>query len=242
MRPAAALLVAASSWLPFPADAEERPRVRLGATYVTDVLTVVDGGERRGTAWLGRADVTASIDRPFGIDGAELFVDVMRVNGPDFSGRYVGDAQTVSNVQADSALRPYEAWIAFPVATGLTAKAGLIDLNTEFDVQEIGRLFLNSSFGIGPDFSQSGQNGPSIFPAPATAAMLRYEGSGWAARYIRCSRRQLRESAPHGFSFARRARCAVGRRGGASDRLDGRAAARPMALHHALRLNRSGRG
>jgi len=167
---------------PAAAAEEERAPVELGATYVTDVLSVADGGIRSGTAWLGRADVTASIDgRVFGIDGAELFFDVMRVNGPDFSGRFVGDAQTVSNVQADSALRPYEAWISVPIGR-LTAKVGLIDLNTEFDVQRVGRAFLNSSFGIGPDFSQTGVNGPSIFPAPATAALLRYEDADWVAR------------------------------------------------------------
>jgi porin len=185
MRCAAILLAAASACLSCPASAaeEERAAVKLGATYVTDILTVADGGIERGTAWLGRADVTASIDgRVFGIDGAELFVDVMRVNRPDFSGRFVGDAQTVSNVQADSALRPYEAWLSVPFGK-LTAKAGLIDLNTEFDIQRVGRTFLNSSFGIGPDFSQSGRNGPSIFPAPATAALLRYEDDKWAARF-----------------------------------------------------------
>lgn len=184
MRIAVTLMVAAASCLASPAHAEdERAPVELGATYVTDVLSVVDGGIRRGTAWLGRGDVTVSVDgRVFGIDGAEFFVDVMGVNPPDFSGRYVGDAQTVSNVQANSAIRPYEAWLAVPLGKSFTVKAGLIDLNTEFDVQDVGRTFLNSSFGIGPDFSQTGVNGPSIFPAPATAALLRYEDDDWAAR------------------------------------------------------------
>ena len=175
----AVLLLAA----PAVARAEDRKPVEFGATYVTDVLSNVDGGIRRGTVWLGRGDVTASVDGSvFGIDGAELFVDVLAVQRPDFSGRYVGDAQTVSNVQANSAIRPYEAWIGVPVTRNLFAKAGLIDLNTEFDIQSVGKIFLNSSFGIGPDFSQSGVNGPSIFPAPATAAMIRYKANGWTGR------------------------------------------------------------
>lgn len=185
MRIAATLFVAAASCLASPARADEdRAPVQFGATYVTDVLSVVDGGIRHGTDWLGRADVTASVDgKVFGIPGAELFVDVMGVNQPDFSGRHVGDAQTVSNVQADSAIRPYEAWLSVPIGKRVSVKAGLIDLNTEFDVQDVGRTFLNSSFGIGPDFSQTGVNGPSIFPAPATALLLRYEDDDWAARF-----------------------------------------------------------
>lgn len=184
MRIAVTLSVAATSCLASPAMAgEERAPVQFGATYVTDILSVVDGGIRRGTDWLGRGDVTASVDgRVFGIPGAELFVDVMGVNPPDFSGRHVGDAQTVSNVQANSAIRPYEAWLSVPVGKRFTVKAGLIDLNTEFDVQDVGRSFLNSSFGIGPDFSQTGVNGPSIFPAPATAILFRYEDDDWVAR------------------------------------------------------------
>jgi porin len=43
-------------------------------------------------------------------------------------------------------------------------EVGLYDLNSEFDKIEAAALFLNPSHGIGPDFSQSGRNGPSIFP------------------------------------------------------------------------------
>jgi porin len=183
MRSAAALLAAVSCWLPLEALAQDDPPIRLGATYVTDVLSVADGGLKRGTAWLGRGDITASVEgHLFGIDGAEVFVDIIGVQPPDFSGHFVGDAQTVSNVQGDTAIHPYEAWISIPLAAGLTGKAGLIDLNTEFDVQDIGKLFLNSSFGIGADFSQSGRNGPSIFPMPATALILKYEKDDWAGR------------------------------------------------------------
>lgn len=165
------------------AQSETPQPVTVGASYVTDLIANVDGGERRGLAWLGRADLTVSVDGSvFGWDGGEAFVDVLAVQRPDFSGRYVGDAQTVSNVQADSALRPIEAWIAGPLGGGVSLKLGMVDLNSEFDVQAVGKHFLNSSHGIGPDFSQSGVNGPSIFPAGATAVMLRYEDEAWAVR------------------------------------------------------------
>jgi porin len=183
MRSAAALLAAASCWLPSVAAAQDDPPIRLGATYVTDVLSVADGGIKRGIVWLGRGDITASVEgHVFGIDGAELFIDIIGVQPADFSGHFVGDAQTVSNVQADTAIHPYEAWISLPLAAGLTGKAGLIDLNSEFDVQDVGKLFLNSSFGIGPDFSQSGRNGPSIFPIPSTALLLKYQKDRWTGR------------------------------------------------------------
>lgn len=52
---------------------------------------------------------------------------------------------------------------------------GLYDLNSEFDAIDTAGLFVNSSFGIGPDYSQSGQNGPSIFPTTSVALRLAYQ-------------------------------------------------------------------
>ena len=178
------LLAACAVLLPLPAAAQEAVEaVEIGATYITDVLSVVDGGARRGTMLLGRADVTIEVKgEAVGLPGVVFFVDVLAVQKSGFSDRFVGDGQVVSNVEADSAVRPIEAWLAVPFGGGVTAKAGLIDLNTEFDVQSVGAMFLNSSHGIGPDFSQSGVNGPSIFPAAASAAMLRLERDGWKAR------------------------------------------------------------
>ena len=48
-------------------------------------------------------------------------------------------------------------------------KTGLIDLNSEFDTKDTGSLFINSAHGIGTEFSQTGRNGPSIFPSTSLA-------------------------------------------------------------------------
>jgi porin len=69
-----------------------------------------------------------------------------------------------------------------PYGSRFRGKAGLIDLNNEFDQQTVGGLFLNSSFGIGPDLSQSGPNGPSIFPVTAPGLVLAYHPPGWTAK------------------------------------------------------------
>ena len=57
----------------------------------------------------------------------------------------------------------------------LSILAGLYDLNSEFDVIENAGLFLNSSHGIGADFAQSGENGPSIFPSTSLTARLKIQ-------------------------------------------------------------------
>lgn len=166
------------------AAAEDAETISVGATYVTDVIGDVSGGLKRGAIWLGRGDLLVDVPgAAIGLPAASFHLDIIAIQGGDFSGRYVGDAQIVSNVQAPAAIRPYEAWGEMPIGTrGLSAKVGLIDLNSEFDVQSVGTFFLNSSFGVGPDFSQSGENGPSIFPAPSAAGLLKLRRPGWSAR------------------------------------------------------------
>ena len=149
---------------------------RIGFSYTTDLVANVSGGVDAGAAWLGRVDLTLEADGDaIGLPGATLFLDLIYTHGPDFSGRRVGDAQVISNVQGDGVLRPYEAYVEVPLTADVSAKAGLVDLNTEFDVQSVGSFFTNSSHGVGIDLSQTGRNGPSIFPVTSAAVLLRWE-------------------------------------------------------------------
>jgi porin len=57
----------------------------------------------------------------------------------------------------------------------LSALAGRYDLNSEFYRLQSAGLFLNSSFGIGPEFSGSGAGGPSIFPSTSLGVRLAFK-------------------------------------------------------------------
>jgi porin len=88
---------------------------------------------------------------------------------------HAGDFQGVSNIDAPDAWKVYEAWYDQSFADDqASVRVGLYDLNSEFDVIESAGLFIHPSFGIGPDYSQSGQNGPSIFPTTSLALRLAY--------------------------------------------------------------------
>ena len=143
------------------------PLVDLSAINTTDLLTNVRGGLERQSRILGKLDLTATFvgdnhDRP----GLSAFVDLQATNGANFSASVVGDAQVISNIEAPAGTRVLDAWVAKDFGGEGGVRAGIVDLNSEFDVQATGALFLNASHGIGPDFSQAGNNGPSIFPAP----------------------------------------------------------------------------
>jgi porin len=49
------------------------------------------------------------------------------------------------------------------------------DLNSEFYRLQTAGLFLNGSFGVGPEFSSSGLEGPSIFPDTSVGARLAFK-------------------------------------------------------------------
>lgn len=148
----------------------------LRAAYTGDVWYNARGGLRRGTAYLDNLDVTLEVGggRAFGIPGLTLFAYGLYNNDRTFSDRYVGDAMVVSNIDVDGAFRLYELWadVSFGKAGAFSLRAGLYDLNSEFDATEARGLFINSSHGIGQELAQTGENGPSIFPSTSLAARL----------------------------------------------------------------------
>lgn len=169
---AMALLAAATVIAP----AAAQPVVTFGATYTGDMLVAAQGSADRGTDLVGRADAWIDFKGAVvGIDSLSAHVDFMAVHGPDFSGRRVGAYQTVSSLEADTLPHIYEAWAQWKPSPFVSAKTGLIDLNAEFDIQNTGAIFVNSAFGIGPDISQSGPAGPSIFPMTSNAVVLRLQ-------------------------------------------------------------------
>ncbi len=155
--------------------------VELGAIYTADYFSVVSGGVRQEGALLANLDLTASFDgdKLFKWPGASFFLYILADHGHHQNGglgQQAGDFQGVSNIEAPNAIKIYEAWYEQKFANDAASfRFGLYDLNSEFDVIETAGLFINSSFGIGPDYSQSGQNGPSIFPTTSVALRLAYQ-------------------------------------------------------------------
>jgi len=167
------------------AEVQSSP-ISLEGNYLSDSFANLRGGRKTGLRVMGKLSVIADADiSAIGLSGAAIHADIQYVHGQSLSGELVGDAQVVSNIDAVSAVRPMEVYVALPFGNARQGaiKAGLIDLNADFDVQGFGAFFLNSSHGIGPDFSQSGANGPSIFPTSASAVTMQWREEGWTARF-----------------------------------------------------------
>lgn len=159
------------------------PMLSLSAAYTGERLQNVRGGIERGGAYLDNLDLQADLngERLFGVPGLKLFAYALYDNGHAFDGRYVGSAQGLSNIEADPAWRLFEAWADWKLGPG-SLKVGLYNLNSEFDVNGVGGVFLHPAHGIGTDFAQTGRNGPSIFPVTSLGARYAVSAGDWSFR------------------------------------------------------------
>jgi porin len=148
--------------------------VRPALIYDAEGFGDLSGGARRGATYLGNLNLLLTLDmeRLVSWRGATVFVDGLSIHGGQPS-RFAGDAQGVSSIAAAPAWTLEEAWIQQNLfGNRFSALVGLYDVNSEFYHLHAADLFLNASFGLGPELSQSGRGGPSVFPNTAVGARV----------------------------------------------------------------------
>ncbi|MEJ6011599.1 carbohydrate porin [Novosphingobium aquae] len=167
-----------------PAQETDDP-LQVELVYTAELNSNLSGGVQTGSRYLDNLDITADIDleRLAGWSGARAHVYGLYNNGTAFS-PLVGDSFVTSNIETGvRAFRLYEAWVDKTIGQSVSVRAGLYDLNSEFDALETSSLFLSSAHGIGTDISQTGENGPSIFPVTSLALRLAIApADGWKVR------------------------------------------------------------
>jgi porin len=146
---------------------------------------VLRGGESTGSTYAGllHLRVEAQAANTTALARTTAFVDVRTIHGGRPSDR-VGDAQAVTNIAGPSGTDIEELWVQHNFGR-TSVLGGIYDLNTEFYRLQAAGLFLNSSFGIGPEFSQSGVEGPSIFPRTAVGARVAFKPESRASSCAR---------------------------------------------------------
>lgn len=161
----------------------EEMGLNANAVYKFDVMSNLDGGIDEGTVLLDNLDVTLDIDgeKLFGSKGTTALIHLLHNNGGIIDGGHVGSAQGIDNIEVeDDSGRLYQAWIQQNfLEDRLSLLAGLYDLNSEFYITDSSGLFIHSTFGIGTEIAQSGENGPSIFPVTSLAGRVRWQESDW---------------------------------------------------------------
>lgn len=163
----AALALAACASNAFAQEVEDAPGLSFAAAYTGDFRRNTTGGLAVDDAYSQGADfgVTWTTDGLFSAARMTTNLSVMYLGGKGISGEVVGDAQGLNNIEADQGWYLYESWVEFEFGEhGNSLRAGVLDLNAEFDTPVTGGLFVSAPFGIGTEFSQTGERGPGIWP------------------------------------------------------------------------------
>ena len=156
--------------------------IDLGLIYKGEFNKVLNGGLRQRSVYLENLDVRFNMDleKSVGLKGGSFFFYALADKGADRDqspSKNVGDLQGTSNIEtAVDDFKPYELWYQqLLLEDKVSILFGLHDLNSEFYNNDSASSFFNASFGVGRELSQTGVNGPSIFPITSTALRLRAE-------------------------------------------------------------------
>ena len=155
---------------------EDDKRWSWDAVYKADLLH----NAATGSVLVGNLNLRVNVDADalFGWTGTTLHTEALLNHGGK-PNRRVGTTQGISNLEVvDSAARLYATWAQKDFGDGKSLLFGLYDLNSEFYATDASGLLIHPSFGIGIDFSQSGRNGPSIFPNLGLALRAKVQHDG----------------------------------------------------------------
>jgi porin len=167
------------------AFADDAATVALEATYTGEIWRQVSGGLATGDRYLDNLDLTVEANGAgmLGLEGLRLFGYVLYNNGHVLCEELSGSAQCLSNIEATRDVRLYELWSEWQLgAAGQSVRFGLYDLNSEFDSIETASLFITPSQGIGPELSQTGEHGPSIFPETSLGVRAMKSIGAWTVQ------------------------------------------------------------
>ncbi|MDQ6976529.1 MAG: carbohydrate porin [Ghiorsea sp.] len=133
----------------------------------------VSANNQKKTVYHTNTDLTLTVDteKAGAWKGGTFFIYGLGNTGAAPSD-YTGDLQGYSNIEAPNKWLIYEAWYEQTFGSDLSILAGLHDMNSEFYVSDYASLFLNSSFGIGPDLT--GNVPASIFPKAALGIRVKF--------------------------------------------------------------------
>jgi porin len=162
---AASLLITAFAGGAVAQDAVENPALEVELAYTGDLRRNTTGGVAVGTAYSQAVDLGLAWHTRASGTRVTTNIAVMYTGGDAISAELTGDLQGVNAIEAPPHWRLYESWVELGFgASSSNLRAGVLDLNAEFDTPVTQDLFTSSPFWIGTDLSQTGIRGPTTWP------------------------------------------------------------------------------
>jgi porin len=150
--------------------------------YTHDVLSNVDGGQRRGTIDQGKVEGALKIDleKAVGLQGLSFFANGFVIHN---TGRmklnYVGGINTIAAIEAVPTIRLSELWLEQKLGDGKTTfRIGQLAADTEFFFATLSTIFLQSDW---PTIAaQNLPSGGPAYPFSTPGVRLKYESPSWS--------------------------------------------------------------
>ena len=118
--------------------------------YVAEGFANLDGGRERGAVYDGylKLGFGVNLEKLLGWDNTFFYANVLYPQGESLSQKYVGDLNSVSNIDAYDSLRLFKCWVQRNFADDRASlRLGIIAVDKDFFASEGAGLFLNSAFG-----------------------------------------------------------------------------------------------
>lgn len=154
----------------------EENGVDLNAAYKGEYWGIHPVNDQYKSCYTDNFDITGDFDleKLIGLSNTHFFMHGLGNHGENIAD-YAGTAQGISNIAAYNTWKLFEIYFETSFFDNkLNVLAGMYDLNSQFDCKTVNQLFINPSHGIGLDWSQSGENGPSIFPTSSLGLRIKY--------------------------------------------------------------------
>lgn len=152
-----------------------RNGIEVGVANTGDMIATPQSGvpDHLSYSNLLEASLTVNMQTLGNVPGGTVYLMALGTHGDD-PGKATQTLHAPSNVTADNAFRLFELWYEqafFHDRIGVLV--GLYAADSEFDVKDTAAVFINGAFGTGLDFSETGRNGPSIFPVTSVGVRVR---------------------------------------------------------------------
>ncbi len=160
----------------------ERIGILLQAGYKAEFWTNTRGGMKRGHTHLHEIDLSVTLDAgKAGLwSNGKFFAQLLSHQGGGLLTQdFVGDCQTVSNIETPHSTRLHQLWYEHEILNeAFSLMFGIHDFNADFAVNEHGSLFINSAFGLSSDVAMAAR--PCTFPLAAPGIRARFSPhSSW---------------------------------------------------------------
>ena len=154
--------------------------VQFQLNYIGEALGDVAGGMRQGAIYDNRLElvIDADLEKLFGWQGAALHTNGYVIGGNGLSGNDVGNMMTVSNIEALSTTRLYEAWFEQKLDDGkIAVRLGQLGADSDFLISTYAGLFINGTFGWANIVAANLPSGGPAYPLATPGIRLKFTPS-----------------------------------------------------------------